>query len=89
MMATSKILDLVQLPSIGTLFIPIYLVLFTAAIYIVVAFVSWFPLRHFPGPRLASFSELWLAKTVYKGNMGETFVKVNKRYGGFFPDPTL
>lgn len=83
------ILDLVQLPSTSVLFIPIYLVLFTAAIYTVVAFISWFPLRHFSGPRLASFSEIWLAKTIYSGNMGETFVKVNKRYGGFFPYPTL
>ncbi|MCJ1251737.1 hypothetical protein MMC30_008974 [Trapelia coarctata] len=80
-MAASKLFDLVHLPSSGIWFIPLYLILFTAAIYGVVALITWFPLRHFPGPRLASFSELWLAKTIYHGNMGETFVKINKKYG--------
>jgi len=80
-MSASDILDLAPLPSSSILFIPLYLVFVAAASYGVVALVTWFPLRQFPGPRLASISELWLAKAIYNGNMGETFVKVNNKYG--------
>lgn len=80
-MATSKLLDFVSLPSTSILFTPLYFTLFLAALYGIVAVFTWFPLRHFTGPRLASFSELWLGKTIYNGNMGKTLVKVNNKYG--------
>lgn len=34
-----------------------------------------------PGPKLASFTRLWIVKTLASGRSAQIFVDVNKRYG--------
>ncbi len=43
---------------------------------------AWYPLRHFPGPFLASVSNLWLARTSVSGNAMQVHMAVRARYGG-------
>lgn len=35
--------------------------------YVITAFLAWYPLRHIPGPFIAKFSYLWLARNTYSG----------------------
>lgn len=44
-------------------------------------FYAWYRLRHIKGPFLASFSKLWLIRTVSSGNMHWEYAKVCQKYG--------
>ena len=44
-------------------------------------FQAWYRLRHIKGPFLASFSKLWLIRTVSSGNMHWEFQRVCQKYG--------
>jgi len=41
----------------------------------------WYRLRDFKGPWLASFSEIWLAKTALSGSFHNILMDTNKKYG--------
>lgn len=51
-----------------------------AAYYVFSSFISWYRLRHVPGPILASFSHLWLIKNAFLGNSHAQLLTL-KRYG--------
>jgi len=42
---------------------------------------SWYRLRQFKGPLLASFSRIWLVRKVVGGTMHLDFQEVNAKYG--------
>lgn len=44
-------------------------------------FVSYRKLQHVPGPRLAAFTQLWLARATSKGSLYLTLGKVLDEYG--------
>ena len=48
--------------------------------YVVSSFASWFRLRHVPGPFLASFSYLWLARINLLGITSHQLLSLRK-YG--------
>lgn len=49
--------------------------------YATTAFLSWWRMRHIPGPFLASFSYLWLAYVQRSGRMGEIYRDLPAKYG--------
>ncbi|KAK1833730.1 cytochrome P450 [Podospora conica] len=49
--------------------------------YVTTAFLSWWRMRHIPGPFLASFSYLWLASVQRSGRMGEIYRDLPAKYG--------
>lgn len=57
-----------------------HLPLALAAYYVVSSLVAWWRLRKFPGPRLASFSTLWLAKTCLSGRAHAIHQADRKKY---------
>ncbi|KAI0124017.1 pisatin demethylase [Xylariales sp. AK1849] len=60
----------------------LYLALALAAAYIVSSSVlSWWRLRHIPGPSLASFSYLWLANVATSGKQYWLYRNLPQRYG--------
>lgn len=42
---------------------------------------SWTHLSTIPGPRWASYTRLWLCKTIASGDSAQVFVNVNKKQG--------
>jgi hypothetical protein len=52
-----------------------------AGLIFVRTFYAWYRLRHIKGPFLASFSKLWLIRTVSSGNMHWEYAKVCQKYG--------
>jgi hypothetical protein len=52
-------------------------------VYLVQKFRSWYRLRHFRGPLLATLSRLWLVRTVSGGKMNVVFYDVNRKYSKF------
>lgn len=48
--------------------------------YTVSAFSTWYRLRHIPGPFLASFSYLWMVKSILLGTLEQDFSQLRK-YG--------
>lgn len=46
-------------------------------------FRRWYRLRDFKGPWLASFSEVWLAKTALSGSFHTILLDASKQYGAF------
>ncbi|KAI1344810.1 cytochrome P450 [Xylariaceae sp. FL0016] len=50
------------------------------AYYIITAIVSWYRLRHVPGPILASFSYLWLPLVIFRGK-ANTELRGLQKYG--------
>ncbi|KAI0896498.1 cytochrome P450 [Annulohypoxylon nitens] len=48
--------------------------------YTVSAFFTWYRLRHIPGPFLASFSYLWMVKSILLGTLEQDFSQL-RRYG--------
>lgn len=42
---------------------------------------SWTHLSTIPGPRWASYTRLWLCKTIASGDSAQVFVNVNKKHG--------
>ncbi|KAI1090987.1 cytochrome P450 [Rostrohypoxylon terebratum] len=48
--------------------------------YAVSAFFTWYRLRHIPGPFLASFSYLWMVKSILLGTLEQDFSQLRK-YG--------
>jgi hypothetical protein len=53
----------------------------TIAYLITTTFLSYRKLRHFPGPRLAAFSQLWLFNVTSKGNLYLAAERVLRKYG--------
>jgi cytochrome P450 len=49
--------------------------------YIVSSVVSWYRLRHVPGPFLASFSYLWVGSLALSGKQYETHLEIHRKYG--------
>ncbi|KAI1773371.1 cytochrome P450 [Hypoxylon cercidicola] len=49
--------------------------------YIVSAIATWYRLRHIPGPSLASFSYIWLSKSIIFNTLAKDFRNLNN-YGG-------
>lgn len=49
--------------------------------YIASAFTTWYRLRHIPGPFLASFSYLWLARVAKSGRQFWIYRDMYKKYG--------
>lgn len=47
--------------------------------YAVTAFISWYRLRGIPGPFLASFSYVWLARIATSANQEELYRDMNKK----------
>ncbi|OTA97460.1 hypothetical protein M434DRAFT_391921 [Hypoxylon sp. CO27-5] len=52
--------------------------------YAVSAFATWYRLREVPGPFLASFSYLWLARVAKSGNQFWIYRDMYKKYGPLF-----
>lgn len=50
--------------------------------YIITTFLAWRKLRHFPGPRLASFSRLWLFTAAISGKAYLIRMALRRKYGG-------
>lgn len=46
---------------------------------------SWTHLSTIPGPRWASYTRLWLCKTIASGDSAQVFVNVNKKHGSYAP----
>ena len=62
------------------IYLTAFLVLFL--LYLATAFATRIlRLRNVPGPALAAYTRLWLAKTLASGNSAKTFVEINKEYG--------
>ncbi|KAK9418173.1 putative BcABA1, cytochrome P450 monooxygenase [Seiridium unicorne] len=61
----------------------LWVVLPVAAIlyYLTTTFISWYRLRHIPGPRLAAFSYLWLARTAMSGKQWWVYRDMCQQYG--------
>ncbi|KAH8878956.1 cytochrome P450 [Thozetella sp. PMI_491] len=57
-----------------------WLVTTLIAWYISSALRAWYRLRHIPGPRLASFSHLWIAVHTFRGNNHKAYMGLRK-YG--------
>lgn len=66
------LLSLLSLPTLGALFF-IY--------YVLSSIASWYRLRHFSGPLVASFSYYFIAKTNRAGKCFETYTNVNHTFG--------
>ncbi|KAI1085034.1 cytochrome P450 [Whalleya microplaca] len=49
--------------------------------YTITSIISWFRLRHVPGPFLASFSWLWLAQTASSGKQFTIYQALGRKYG--------
>ena len=54
-----------------------------ALVTVVYYFRRWYRLRDFKGPWLASFSEVWLAKTALSGSFHTILMDASKQYGAF------
>ncbi|KAI5858231.1 cytochrome P450 [Durotheca rogersii] len=50
--------------------------------YIVSATAAWYRLRHIPGPFWASFSYVWMVRSILTGSVGSDFRRLNS-YGKF------
>ena len=61
-----------------------YLAVSALATYLGFAILSWYRLRPYKGPWLASFSELWLGKAGLSGHFGDVLDNVNRKYGTLF-----
>ena len=59
------------------------ILVFTVGAFLVQAFHSWYRLRHFKGPFLASLTRLWLVRHAAGGRMHLEFQEVNQKYGMF------
>ncbi len=74
-----------QIPHYGVL--PLYIPLFFLSVICKILFYLKFcylqrkTLSSVPGPYWASWTRLWIVKTLASGNAAERFVEVNKRYG--------
>ncbi|CAJ2513960.1 Uu.00g020790.m01.CDS01 [Anthostomella pinea] len=49
--------------------------------YLLSAIYVWYRLRHIPGPPLAKFSYLWLARLSFSGKECENFRNIGRQYG--------
>ncbi len=52
-----------------------------ASWYLITAFLSWYRLRHIPGPFLASISYLWVAYVALKAEQHEVNKWIREKYG--------
>ncbi|KUJ10127.1 cytochrome P450 [Mollisia scopiformis] len=52
-----------------------------AGTFVVQTCRSWYRLRHFKGPWLASISRLWLVRSISGGRFHLDFMEVNQKYG--------
>ena len=56
-------------------------------LFLLQTFRSWYRLRHFNGPFIASLSRVWLVRCATRGRLHLDFQKVNQKYGGYHPSP--
>ncbi|KAH8193877.1 hypothetical protein TruAng_011957 [Truncatella angustata] len=49
--------------------------------YLATILTTWYRLRHIPGPRLASFSYIWLARTAMSGKQWWVYRDMCEKYG--------
>lgn len=69
-----------RLPALSWAYVPV-----AVLIYLVISrFVAWYRLRQFPGPRLASISTLWLARTALTGRAPAIHQALRKKHDGPF-----
>lgn len=54
-------------------------------IFVVTRAKTWWRLREFKGPWLASISSISMAKIATSGRMNEIYTEINKKYGKAFP----
>jgi hypothetical protein len=60
----------------------IWVLVGTFVVYqLVSTFTAWYRLRHFPGPPLAAFSYLWLARVALSGKSWAVHMQARERYG--------
>lgn len=52
-------------------------------LYFIETFRSWYRLRQFKGPLIATLSRLWLVRAVSAGTLHLDFQGVNRKYGMF------
>ncbi|KAF4460398.1 Pisatin demethylase [Fusarium albosuccineum] len=62
-------------------FWPLAAIIFTLSWYISSSVVSWYRLRHIPGPFLAKFSYLWAGSMAFTGRQYETHLELSRKYG--------
>ena len=55
--------------------------LLTALAIVAYGFRTWYRLRSFKGPLLASFSDLWLIRSTISGSSHLDFFEVTEKYG--------
>jgi hypothetical protein len=60
-----------------------FILVFIVGVYLAQTFRSWYRLRHFKGPLIATLSRIWLVRTVSKGRLHLDFYEVNQKYGTF------
>lgn len=48
------------------------------AYYIISSIVTWYPLRHIPGPFIAKFSHLWTVYHYIRGTVGPAYLALSK-----------
>jgi hypothetical protein len=60
-----------------------YFLLICVGVFSVQTFRSWYRLRHFKGPFLATVSKAWLVGAMTGGNAHLDWWKVNEQYGIF------
>jgi hypothetical protein len=59
----------------------VFLSLLCVGVFIAQCIGAWYRLRHFKGPFLASFSNVWLMRAVTSGRMHLDYWEANQKYG--------
>ncbi|KAI0157658.1 cytochrome P450 [Xylariaceae sp. FL1272] len=62
-------------------YIPILIAVILVGWYVTSTTYSWQKLRHVPGPRLASFSYLWIANVDWTGRQYDEYREFGEKYG--------
>lgn len=58
--------------------------LLCAEVFVAQTISTWYRLRHFKGPFLATLSNLWLMRAVMDGKMHLHYWEANKKYGTLY-----
>ena len=74
------LLDLLHVELLtGNIWPPVLVIVI--AYYAATSFISWYRLRHIPGPSLASVSYLWLARVAKGGEQFWVYRELSRKYG--------
>jgi len=63
----------------------VYVITLVTLVVIVRSFLSWYRLRHFSGPLLASLSKLWIVKCCLKQNLHTELKRLCDEHGKASP----